>query len=70
MFSCEIYEIYENIFSYRTSLVAVARARNFCQCAPTLYYPEHLKILGKNPPENKFFTEQLPVAAFKCQLFF
>ena len=30
----------------------------------------HLKFFGKNTPQNYFFTEQLPVAAFKCQLFF
>ena len=36
----------------------------------SLYYPEHLKFLGKSTPQNTLFTEQLPVAAFKCQLLF
>ena len=35
-----------------------------------MYYPEHLKVLGKSTPQNTFFAEQLPVADFKCQLFF
>ena len=37
---------------------------------PTLYYPENLKFTGENTPQNTpqntFFTEQLPVTAFKC----
>ena len=33
-------------------------------------YPERLKFPGKNTPQNTFFTEQLPVASVKFQLFF
>ena len=40
------------------------------QYATALYYPKHLKFLGKNTPQNTFFRKQLSVAAFKCQLFF
>ena len=29
-----------------------------------LHYPEHLKFPDKSTPQNTFFTEQLPVAAF------
>ena len=33
-------------------------------CAPSLYYPEHLKFPVKNTSQNIFFTEQFPVAVF------
>ena len=50
--------------------MAASKSSRFCQYAPSLYYPENLEFFGKSTPQNTFFTEQLPVAAFKCQLFF
>ena len=35
-----------------------------------LRYLEHLKFFVKSTPRNTFFTEQLPVAAFRWQLYF
>ena len=40
------------------------RAPNFIQCAPTLYYPEHLKFAGKNLPQNTFFYRIAPSGCF------
>ena len=57
-------------FSYRISPVAASKSSYFCEYALSLHYPEHLEFFGKSTPLQGTFTGQLPVAAFKCQLFF